>query len=56
MIKFCVTKLQICDNEHDHGLKDARICGINTNEKSEIFVDNYISHDILLLSITLQNA
>ncbi len=56
MIKFCVTKLQICDSEHDHGLKDARIYGINTNEKSEIFVDNYISHDILLLSITLQNA
>jgi len=56
MIKFCVTKLQICDNEHDHGLKDARMYGISTNEKSEIFVDNYISHDILFLAITLQNA
>lgn len=56
MIKFCVTKLQICDNEHDHGLKDAHIYGINTNEKNEIFVDNYISRDILLLSITLQNT
>jgi hypothetical protein len=37
---FLVTKLQNCDSEHDHGLKDAPIHVINTNEKSEIFVDN----------------
>ncbi len=37
MIKFFITKLQNCDNEHDHVLKYAPIEGINTNEKSEIF-------------------
>jgi hypothetical protein len=51
-----VTKLQNCDSEHDHGLKDVPIYGINKNEKIEIFVDKYISYDVLLLSITLQNA
>jgi hypothetical protein len=56
MIIFFVTKLQNCDSEHDHGLKGAPIYGINTNEKSEIFVDKYISYDVLLLSTTLQNA
>ncbi len=55
-IFFLVTKLQNCDSEHDHGLKDVPIYGINKNEKIEIFVDKYISYDVLLLSITLQNA
>jgi hypothetical protein len=51
MIFFLVIKLQICDSEHDHGLKDEPIYGINTNEKNEIFVDKYSSYDVLLYQL-----
>jgi len=54
-----VIKFQNHGSEHDHDLlwiKDAPIYVINTNEKIEIFIYKCISCDILLLSITLQNA
>ncbi len=56
---FFVTNFQNCGSEHDHGLlwiKDAPIHGINTNEKIKMFVNKYISCNVSLLPITLQNA
>ncbi len=56
---FSATKFQNHGNEHDHGLlwiENAPIYGSNTNEKMENFVDKYISCDVSLLPITLQNA
>jgi hypothetical protein len=56
---FFVTIFQNCGSEHDHGLlwmKDAPIHGINTNEKIFFFVNKYISCNVSLLPITLQNA
>jgi len=56
---FFVIEFQNCGSEHDHGLlwiKDAPIYGINTNEEIENCVDKYISCDVSLLPITLQNA
>jgi hypothetical protein len=46
---FFVTKFQNHGNEHDHGLlwiKDTPICGINTNEEINFFVNRYISSDV----------
>jgi hypothetical protein len=37
-------------------IKDATINDVNTNEKIENFVSKYISCDVSLLPITLQNA
>jgi hypothetical protein len=56
---FFLIEFQNCGSEHDHGLlwiKDAPIYGINTNEKIKLFVDKYISCNLSLLPITLQNA
>ncbi len=56
---FLVIGFQNCGSEHDHGLlwiKDAQMYGINTNEEIEKFISKYISCDISLLPITLQNA
>jgi hypothetical protein len=54
-----VIESQNHDSEHDHGflwIKDAPIYGINRNEKINFFVNKYISCDVSLLPITLQNA
>ncbi len=56
---FLVIESQNHDSEHDHGflwIKDAPIYGINRNEKINFFVNKYISCDVSLLPITLQNA
>ncbi len=45
--------------QHDHSLlwtKNRLVYGINISENFENFVDKYISFDILVLPITLQNA
>jgi len=56
---FFVIEFQNCGSEHEHGLlwiKNAPIYGINTIEEIKIFVDKYISCNVSLLPITLQNA
>ncbi len=56
---FFIIEFQNCGSEYDHGLlwiKDAPIYGINTYEELKFFVDKYISCNLMLLPITLQNA